>query len=238
MVPQRSVCRWLVRDVADPPQKYRPARVDTFQCSRALSRLGPHPIDYASPASTVILIRYIRTFHLALERNQNWRNNLPCFGNAAQVLNRPAQYQVGTAPRTLRNIRRPGANNWTGSLFKQFRIDAPREGTMFEFRLESFKFLNTPQFCGPHQQFGSGNFGGSRRKATSRGRCNWALTCTSDRGHCSSLNLYGCDILARPRLERQTNSAEHAGHREAVSSGRDRGRQHLLKPVTGYSQRG
>ena len=50
-------------------------------------------------------------------------------------------------------------NNWTGALFKQFGLGALREGSFLELRLESFNVLNTPQFCGPDQQYGSGNFG-------------------------------------------------------------------------------
>jgi hypothetical protein len=39
------------------------------------------------------------------------------------------------------------------------RAGCAAEDMMFEIRLESFNVLNTPQFCGPEQQFGSGNFG-------------------------------------------------------------------------------
>lgn len=59
----------------------------------------------------------------------------------------------------LPNIRRPGTNNASLSLFKQISLNKLREGAKIEFRAEAFNALNHPQFCGPDTAVGSGNFG-------------------------------------------------------------------------------
>ena len=76
-----------------------------------------------------------------------------------EVATRPASYTLGSAPRMLSNIRRPGTNNASLSLFKQISLNKLREGAKIEFRAEAFNALNHPQFCGPDTAVGSGNFG-------------------------------------------------------------------------------
>jgi len=71
------------------------------------------------------------------------------FANADQVIAEPADYTIGDAPRALSNIRQPGVNNATMSLFKQFSLAKLREGARLEFRAEAFNAFNHPQFCGP-----------------------------------------------------------------------------------------
>lgn len=81
----------------------------------------------------------------ALERNNgsNWRTQY--FSNP-QVVQVPANYAIGTAPRTLPNIRMPGSSTAGLSLMKEFPMGAIREGMRMEFRLETFNAFNHPQF--------------------------------------------------------------------------------------------
>ena len=76
-----------------------------------------------------------------------------------EVVERPPTYTLGTAPRLLPNVRKPGTNNASLSIFKEISLNAMREGARLEFRAEAFNALNTPQFCGPNTAFGTGNFG-------------------------------------------------------------------------------
>jgi len=94
-----------------------------------------------------------------LYRAENWQSNLNQYFADPEVVTKPAAYQIGTAPRTLGNVRWPGSNNWSSSLFKQFNLARLREGTLFEIRLETFNTLNQVQFCGPNSTLGSGSFG-------------------------------------------------------------------------------
>jgi len=71
----------------------------------------------------------------------------------------PPAYTLGTAPRNLPNIRAPGTNNASLSLFKQIPLNMLREGTRLEFRAEAFNTLNHPQFCGPNTTVNGGTFG-------------------------------------------------------------------------------
>ena len=71
------------------------------------------------------------------------------FGNASQVIAEAPDFTIGNAPRALSNIRQPGVNNATMSLFKQFSLSKLREGSRLEFRVEAFNAFNHPQFCGP-----------------------------------------------------------------------------------------
>lgn len=93
-----------------------------------------------------------------LERADDWKQTLQYFANP-DVVSRPRQYGIGTAPRTLSYIRWPGTNNLSASLFKQFNLAQLREGMLFEVRLETFNTLNYVQFGGPNSTFGSGSFG-------------------------------------------------------------------------------
>ena len=97
-------------------------------------------------------------FNGTLNQASNWQQTLQYFANP-EVVTKPAPYQIGTAPRTLSNLRWPGTNVWSSSLFKQFSMARLREGMLFEFRLETFNTFNQVQFCGPDSTLGSGSFG-------------------------------------------------------------------------------
>jgi hypothetical protein len=71
---------------------------------------------------------------------------------------KPPDFYDGDAPRVMPNLRQPGTNNLSASLFKQFPLGF-REGAKAEFRLEAFNALNRVQFCGPAATFGQDNFG-------------------------------------------------------------------------------
>ncbi len=94
-----------------------------------------------------------------LERADNWQQNLNQYFANPNVVSAPAAYDIGTAARALSNIRLPGTNVVSASLFKQFNLGAIREGLLFELRLETFNTLNQVQFCGPNSTYNSGSFG-------------------------------------------------------------------------------
>ena len=71
----------------------------------------------------------------------------------------PEPYTLGTAPRTLPNLRSPGTNLANLSLFKEFSLSRFREGMRLEYRAEAFNALNHPHFCGPDSVIDGGSFG-------------------------------------------------------------------------------
>jgi carboxypeptidase family protein/TonB-dependent receptor-like protein len=75
------------------------------------------------------------------------------------VLQQPAAFTLGSAPRAVGNVRQPGTNIATMSLFKEFPLTKLREGMRFEFRVEAFNVFNHPNFAGPHSTFGDSDFG-------------------------------------------------------------------------------
>jgi hypothetical protein len=75
------------------------------------------------------------------------------------ALAQPADFTLGTAPRTITSVRQPGARDVSMSLFKEFPMDSIHEGMRLEFRAESFNTFNHPQFQGPNATLGSGEFG-------------------------------------------------------------------------------
>jgi len=81
----------------------------------------------------------------ALQRNTgaNWRTQYFTNPQAVQV---PANYTLGTAPRTLPNVYMPGAKTAGLSLMKEFPLSAIHEGMRAEFRAETFNAFNHPQF--------------------------------------------------------------------------------------------
>ncbi len=85
----------------------------------------------------------------------DWMTNY--FANP-QVFVRPAPYTVGNAPRTLPYIDRPGQENATLAIFKEFPLRF-REGMHLEFRAEALNAFNHPQFSAPHTTVGSSSFG-------------------------------------------------------------------------------
>lgn len=68
-------------------------------------------------------------------------------------------YTLGTAPRTISNVRQPGARDVSMSVFKQFPLGMVHEGMRLEFRAESFNTFNHPHFQGPNASVGSPDFG-------------------------------------------------------------------------------
>jgi len=86
----------------------------------------------------------------------NWINNY--FANP-DVFVRPPKYTVTDAPRTLPWINRPGVDNATLSMFKEFSLSRIREGMRVEFRLEALNAFNRVQFSPPHTSLGSSLFG-------------------------------------------------------------------------------
>jgi hypothetical protein len=80
------------------------------------------------------------------------------FGNP-QVVVKPAPFALGTAPRTLPNLRGPGIGIANLSIFKEFSLNKIREGMRFEYRTEAFNALNHPHFCGPNTTLNGGSFG-------------------------------------------------------------------------------
>lgn len=76
-----------------------------------------------------------------------------------EVAVRPAPFTLGTAPRTLPNLRAPGINIANLSLFKEFSLGAVREGMRLEYRAEAFNAMNHPHFCAPNRSVNSGSFG-------------------------------------------------------------------------------
>lgn len=80
----------------------------------------------------------------------------------------PCPYFDGTAPRTL-NVRQPGTNNLTASLFKQFPLW--NEASKLEFGAEVFNALNHVQFAvtGSATTINGGSFGVITQQANNIG---------------------------------------------------------------------
>jgi hypothetical protein len=76
-----------------------------------------------------------------------------------EVVQEPALYAIGNAPRTLGSVRTPGVNNANLSLLKEFALNKFREGMHLEFRAEFFNAFNHPLFSGPDTSLNSGSFG-------------------------------------------------------------------------------
>ena len=68
----------------------------------------------------------------------------------------PCKYADGNAPRTV-NVRAPGTNNWSASLFKQFPLW--NEASKLELGIESFNLFNHVQLAPPALTVGQTNFG-------------------------------------------------------------------------------
>jgi hypothetical protein len=71
----------------------------------------------------------------------------------------PAPYTIGTAPRTLPNVRIPGTQSAALGVFKEIPLSPLGEGSHLEIRVESFNAFNHPQFCGPNTNIDNGTFG-------------------------------------------------------------------------------
>jgi hypothetical protein len=86
----------------------------------------------------------------------------------------PCQYALGNAPRTSPNLRQPGTDNVTASLFKSFPLGF-REGARLEFRAEAFNLFNRVQFAAPATTVGQSNFGMITSQANSPREMQLAL---------------------------------------------------------------
>ena len=71
---------------------------------------------------------------------------------------KPAAYTIGNAPRTLRDVRNPHADNLDFSLVKNERWGSS-ERFNFQFRLEMFNAFNHPLLSGPDTNVNDGNYG-------------------------------------------------------------------------------
>jgi len=93
-----------------------------------------------------------------LKRNtgSNWRDQYFANPDVAVV---PPAFTLGTAPRYLPNLRVPGTNNASLSLFKDIPLGVIREGAHLQYRVEAFNALNHPVFCGPDGTVDGGTFG-------------------------------------------------------------------------------
>jgi hypothetical protein len=94
-----------------------------------------------------------------------------------QVATTPAQYAIGNAPREISSVRAPGTATTALSLFKQFKLDFMREGSLLEFRVEAFNALNHPQFglTGASLTVGASSFGQVTEQANSPRQVQLAL---------------------------------------------------------------
>jgi len=75
-----------------------------------------------------------------------------------QVATKPLPYYDGTARRVLPNVRAPGTENLSASLFKSFPL-VFREGASVQFRAEAFNAFNRVQFAAPATSVGLTSFG-------------------------------------------------------------------------------
>jgi Carboxypeptidase regulatory-like domain/TonB dependent receptor len=85
--------------------------------------------------------------------------NVSTISAVTGALTIPANFTLGSAPRTLSTIRQPGARDVSMSLFKDFPLARIREGMRLQFRAESFNTFNHPHFAGPNTLVGNPSFG-------------------------------------------------------------------------------
>jgi hypothetical protein len=101
----------------------------------------------------------------SLGRSSGRPENFTDTGNSANffanpnALSQPDDFTFGTAPRTISNVRQPGARDVSMSLFKEIGLAQVREGMHMELRVESFNTFNHPRFGGPNANFGSPTYG-------------------------------------------------------------------------------
>jgi hypothetical protein len=122
----------------------------------------------------------------ALQVASNYGSTLQYFANNPNIVNGayvnlpqcsawvPCPYFDGTASRTEPNLREPGTNNLTASLFKQFPLW--NESSKLEFGAEVFNVLNHVQFTlnsnnngNAGAQINSGSFGQITQQANAIG---------------------------------------------------------------------
>jgi len=93
-----------------------------------------------------------------LRRNNGANFRDQYFANP-EVVQAPAPYAIGTAPRVLSSVRTPNFYNADLSLLKEVSMNKFREGMHLEFRAEFFNAFNIVQFCGPDTGLQDGSFG-------------------------------------------------------------------------------
>ena len=86
----------------------------------------------------------IGTPHRAGGKDSGWIQQYFTSADGSDFLAQPPQYTIGTAPRALGKVRNPGAENADLSAFKEFSLNALREGSRLEARLESFNVSTIP----------------------------------------------------------------------------------------------
>jgi len=92
-------------------------------------------------------------------KDSDWIQQYFTSADGSTFLGQPAQYALGTSPRTLGAVRDPGAETADLSVFKEFGMGSIRDGMRLEYRFESFNAFNHPQFCPPDVTFGGPDFG-------------------------------------------------------------------------------
>jgi hypothetical protein len=97
-----------------------------------------------------------RTGGKASASPSSWINNYIANPGVVQL---PAPYTFGNAPRVTGVIRTPTAFNTSMSMEKDFSLSRLREGMTFELRLEAENALNHPVFGTPDTSVDDPNFG-------------------------------------------------------------------------------
>jgi hypothetical protein len=85
--------------------------------------------------------------------------NPPSSGPDNSVVQAPASFALGNAPRTTGDIRTPLSFTSDLSIAKQFLLSNVHEGIRLELRLEAENAFNHPVFGTPDSGIGDGNFG-------------------------------------------------------------------------------
>ena len=91
-------------------------------------------------------------------RNYSKGWNFNYFANP-EALQRPADYTIGTAPRTIGSVRTPRQFSSDLALAKDFSLARVREGMRLEFRIEAQNAFNHPVFGDPNTSVDSESFG-------------------------------------------------------------------------------
>jgi hypothetical protein len=78
------------------------------------------------------------------------------------AFSQPANFTLGTLPRTIDSVRTPHRNNWDFSAAKQVRLGGNRRG---EIKIEMLNITNTVKTTGPTTTLGSATFGQIRTQS-------------------------------------------------------------------------
>ncbi len=102
----------------------------------------------------------------------NWINNYFANPNLIQM---PAPYTIGNAPRTVGSVRTPFFFSNNLSILKEFGLSANHEDLKLELRLEAQNAFNHPVFGTPDTIVGDPNFGAINYTAVGPRQCQLAL---------------------------------------------------------------